>query len=190
MSDRTSAEATATEVALQALGLVRPVDWDHIRSTYRSRIRAAHPDIDGANASATASAARLNWAFDVLANATEQGRRPLPDPQPVVTPVVGRRPRAEVASTSPITLRAGPGDVFVQLLEAAHEIGDVSYMDPEAGLIQVLLESGDPTASQLLIAVDRSVEPPTASFTLDTQDGAHAPPIQDIVDELAAALIR
>ncbi len=78
--------------------------------------------------------------------------------------------------------------MFVRVLEAAHDIGDVSYIDPEAGLIQLLLTDGGPAASQLLIVIDETVAPPTASFTLDSMDAECAPDIHDVVGRLGTAL--
>jgi hypothetical protein len=78
--------------------------------------------------------------------------------------------------------------VFVRVLEAAYDIGDVSYIDPEAGLIQLLLGDGGPAGSQLLIVIDESVVPATASFTLDSMDADAAPDIRDVVGRLGTAL--
>ncbi len=169
--------------ALQTLGLEPSAPWHEIRGRYRDLIRLAHPDMERTDPAATTRAVGVNVAFDVLAAATSNGTRPLP-PVPVRVPADNLAPSPSAA----VTLEAGPGDVFVQLLDAAHVIGDVSYMDPEAGLIQVLLDGGDPCSAQLLIAVDQHAEPPTASFTLDSQNASTAPPIRSIVDELAAAI--
>jgi hypothetical protein len=172
--------------ALDILGLDPDVTWPNIRLAYRDLVRACHPDLDVANdAAATERTAALNVAFDTLAAATDGGRIELRAP---LDGSVRNPPEAASTSGERVTLQAPPGDVFIQLLDAAHEIGEVSYMDPEAGLIQVLLQDGDPTASQLLIAVDQRPDPPTVSFTLDTVDAESAPPIRDIVDALALAL--
>lgn len=179
MSTASKPGPAAITDALAVLGLGASATWTEIRRAYRDRVRVAHPDIEATDRlGATGRTAALNVAFDTLAAATAGGSRPLPEPEP---------PPAPVPAATPITLRAGPGDVFVQLLEAAHEIGEVGYMDPEAGLIQILLGAG-PAASQLLISVDQDREPPTASFTLDSPGGEEPPPIQSVVDELAALL--
>ncbi len=171
--------------ALRILGIDRSAPWNEVRARYRELIRSAHPDTEPADPAATARAAELNVAFDIVATATGNGAHPLPDlptPAPVAEPAA--------APSTAVTLHAGPGDVFLQLLDAAHVIGDVSYMEPEAGLIQVLLDDGDPCSAQLLISVDQLADPPTASFTLDSQNSAMAPPIRLIVEELAAAIPR
>lgn len=167
--------------ALRVLGLEPGASWPEIRRAYRDRIRAAHPDLDR-RGDATARAAALNEAFAVLDETTASGRRPLPPAPP-----------APESSNSPepfVVLRAPAGDVFVLLLEAAHEVGDVCYVDPEAGLIQVLLGDAGPASSQLLISVDVERDPPAATFTLDSMDAQHAPDIRAVVEELATSLER
>ncbi len=169
---------------MELLGVSADMSWDEIRLAHRRRIRAVHPDVVASRA-ANQQTAALNVALDVLRDATDRGRRPLPAPPDTAA---SHRPAEVARRPEVVTLRAGPGDPFVQLLDAAHEIGDVSYVDPEAGLIQVLLESSGPASSQLLIAFDGEADPPTAAFTLDTMDAPHAPAIRDVVDRLAAAM--
>lgn len=170
------------------LGLSRESTWDEIRSRYRSEVRAAHPDVAIDRAASTQRTARLNGAWAMLSRATDNGRVPLPQPTVVTPDVSGHRVSGDGGELVPVvTLHAQPGDVFVQLLDAAHEIGDVSYIDPEAGIIQVLLQ-GAPEAAQLLISVDTDTDPASASFTLDSMRAATAPSIHDVVAQLARAL--
>lgn len=144
-------------------------------------MRSAHPDAAPEDPDATRRAGELNRAFDVLVAATDNGRSAWPAPSPpnpaAVQPSNG---------SAGVVMHAGPGDVFVRLLDAAYEIGNVSYIDPEAGLIQVLLDDrGD---ALLLIDVDFESEPARASFTLDSQSAAVAPSIDLVVEALSDAL--
>jgi hypothetical protein len=181
MSTASEPAPAAIADALAVLGLGSGAAWVEIRQAYRDQVRVSHPDVEASDRDrATGRTAALNVAFATLSAATAGGTRPLPDPEPAAPPPT-------LPAPAPVTLRAGPGDVFVQLLDAAHEIGEVGYMDPEAGLIQILLGAG-PAASQLLIAVDQDCDPPTASFTLDSPGGEEPPPIQSVVDDLAALL--
>jgi hypothetical protein len=167
--------------ACAVLGVRSDATWDDIRAAYRAGIRRTHPDLADSEG-ATARAARLNAAFAVLGEATDRGRRPAGD---APEPSHGRLPgRPEPTPT----LEVPAGDVFVRVLEAAYDIGEVSYIDPEAGLIQLLLGDGGPAASQLLIVIDDSVVPATASFTLDSMDADAAPDIREVVGRLGTAL--
>jgi hypothetical protein len=167
--------------ACTVLGVGPDASWTDIRRAYRNSMRRTHPDLATADG-ATVRAARLNAAFAVLADATDRGRRPAGPAAPS-----GHERLPERPDRVP-TLEVPAGDVFVRVLEAAHDIGDVSYIDPEAGLIQLLLGRGGPAASQLLIVIDESVVPATASFTLDSMDAEAAPDIRDVVDRLGSAL--
>ena len=174
--------------ALATLGVSRVATWEEIRRTYRLLVREAHPDRALDSGPATARTASLNSALDVLAAATDHGRRPLP---PASRPAsISTDDTYGAAVDQAVVLRMPPGDIFVQLLDAAYELGDVNYMDPEAGLIQLILDGPAPAPALLLIAVDTDTEPPSASFTLDSPDQQTAPPIREIVDRLATVLRR
>ena len=176
-------DTSQVQAAMAHLGVAADSSWEEAKRRYRALVLASHPDLDPTSPEATDHTAALNAAWAALVEVTDNGARPFPhSPSPAPAPPSG--PPATVT-----TLRAKPGDVFLQLLDAAHEIGDVSYMDPEAGLIQVLLSGGDPAASQLLIAVDAGSDPPVASFTLDAMSSAPAPHIRDIVDAIEDHLL-
>lgn len=138
-------------------------------------MRVVHPDVSTGGAESTAMAARLNEALAILERATDGGRTTLAVPE-AVAPVV-----------APLVLRAPSGDVFVRLLDAAYAIGDVTYIDPEAGLIQATIGDGA-RPSRLLIELDTAVAPPRAAFRLDSDDAETAPDLADVVRRFAAAL--
>lgn len=186
--DRRSFDAPhQTEIAdaLRIIGVSAETPWEDIRRAYRRRVRDHHPDLGGAATEANEQTTRLNLAWQILESATEGGRRPLPaarrDAQATSS---GSADRAPAGVPPAMTLRAPPGDVFVQLLDAAHAVGDVSYIDPEAGLIQVLLDPRGPASSQLLIAVDVDEDPPACTFTLDSMHAENAPAIAHVVERI------
>ncbi len=186
MADR-APSAAEVDTALATLGLERAMSWDEMRHAYRRRLRDHHPDVDP-NPDATAHTAALTAAWTVVARATSGGTRELrisPDPQ-TETPATASQ--AQTPAVRPMTLAAPAGDVFVHLLEAASAMGEVSYMDPEAGLLQLLLDNGDPAGAQLLIAVDRDVTPTAVSFTLDSASAESAPDVTAVVEQLAGHL--
>ena len=176
MAGPSNAEHDAIDRALGVLGLSGRPSWDEIRAAYRTLVRASHPDVARTDA-ATATTAAINEAFAELQRRTDDGRSRLPD-----------RPPHDLPAAQPaVVLRSRPGDVYVNLLEAAHELGDVCYLDPEAGLIQILLTDQGAAGAHLLIDVDRDQHPPRVAFTLESADAA-VPPIADVVGELATHL--
>jgi len=174
----------STQDARAVLGVGPTASWHDIRGAYRAEMRRAHPDTNAAP-NANRQAARLNTAFAVLRGAAE-GATP---PEPARPATAGAR-ASRVASTteSATVIEVGPDDVFLRLLDAAAAIGDVSYVDPEAGLIQLLLGGGGPSGSQLLISVDADVDPTSVAFTLNSPDAAHAPDIREVVQRLGLEL--
>ena len=76
-------------------------------------------------------------------------------------------------------------DTFQQIVEVSHGIGDVVYVSEKEGLIQVLINAGTEAQSMLLIAIDFSVEPTQALFTMETDDAAHAPSLKNIIEKFS-----
>lgn len=168
----------AIDRALAVLGLEGRPPWDDIRAAYRSAVRQSHPDVvDGDTA--TVRTATINASFAHLRQCTDDGRTALPERPPIPAP--------PAPAPAPVVLRSRPGDVYVNLLEAAYEVGDVCYLDPEAGLIQVLLTEQGAAGAHLLIDVDQHRQPPRVAFTLESADSDVAP-IGDVVARLAGHL--
>lgn len=165
-----------THTALDALGLHGSPSWSEIRRAHREAIRHAHPDAGGD----PVRAAVVNQAFDALVAATGGGTRPLPQPAVKVA-----------RSTAPPPRMAGPDDpteVLLLLADAAHDIGEVVFVDPDAGLMEVVV--GDaPAVGQLAIQVRERSEAGdgvAVAFTLDALGVTPAPPIQQVVGDLMA----
>ena len=163
--------------ALTILGVASDASWDAIRLAHRTRITATHPDVGGS----AASAARVNQAYDVLRAATDGGRSALPRPAPPPTPAVvdGDPGRRTVALDDPV-------EVLLRLSEVAHDVGEVVFVDPDAGLLEVIV-GAEPGVGQLTASVD--VDAPATdgvpvAFTLEPLGVAAAPPIAGVVDDL------
>ena len=165
--------------ALRTLGLTGSPTWDEIRRAHRDAIRRTHPDAGGD----AARAAAVNQAFDALHRATDGGAAPLPPPT-VATPPPSPSTRPDRHTVD----RDDPVEVLMRLADAAHEIGDVVFVDPAAGLMEVVV--GDaPGVGQLAVHVS---PPETAgagvpvAFTLDALGVTPAPPIREVVSDLMA----
>ena len=153
--------------ALRVLGLSDAPDWSDVRAAHRRAIVRTHPDAGGS----PGDAARVNQAFDLLRKISGNGERPIPGgaPAPPTAPVPGSR------STSPEQLIADddPVELLLRMADAAHEIGEVVFVDPNDGLLEVIV--GDPPGvGQLTATVDEAtLHRPVysiASFDLVTID--------------------
>ena len=170
--------------ALRVLGLSDAPDWSDVRAAHRRAIVRTHPDAGGS----AGDAARVNQAFDLLRKISGNGERPIPGgaPAPPTAPVPGSR------STSPEQLIADddPVELLLRMADAAHEIGEVVFVEPHDGLLEVIV--GDPPGvGQLTATVDEATpDGVPVSFTLEPLGVAPAPSIHEIVEELMALVRR
>lgn len=161
--------------AIETLGLSGSPSWSEIRHAHRVAIRRAHPDTGGD----PIRAAEVNQAFDSLHAATNGGTTPLAPPA---------RPSASTSPSAPhrIVDRDDPTDVLLRLADAAHDIGDVVFVDPVAGLMEVVV--GDaPAVGQLAVTVgaaEHEGDGVPVAFTLEALGVTPAPSIHDVVADL------
>ena len=167
---------------MRTLGLEKGARADDINRAYRALIRQAHPDAGGS----TAVAARITEAYHWLQRAGTQSPPPPRPPQP-------DQP-SPVTTDDSMTLLLPPGDVFIRLVEAGHQLGEVSYIDRDAGIVQVTFTADNGVVCQLAATVvaggsatsrgDARVE-----FTLDPLASGLAPPIERVVNRLARMMV-
>ena len=157
--------------ALRLLDVERDTPWEEIRSLYRRRIRSAHPDL-GHDENENDLVISLNAAYATLAEATKNGKEPLPAKIPTV--------EAEPETNSVIRF-SDQLDPFDLLLDVSDDVGDVIYASEDDGLIQVLIDGGKRSESILLIQINESKQPVQVLFTLDLQSGDHPINLADLV---------
>ena len=80
--------------------------------------------------------------------------------------------------------------MYKRQADAAHEIGEVVFVDPHDGFLEVIV--GDPPGvGQLTATVDEATpDGVPVSFTLEPLGIASAPSIHEIVEELMALVRR
>jgi hypothetical protein len=172
--------------ALASLGLEPGADWPDIKNAYRSQIRSHHPDLSHAPGD-QAVAAQINIAYALLADLADQGRLPAARPLNSPTPEpVG--PALASAASDPAVLVVPPGDLFDRLLDAAHDVGDVTHIDPDAGTVQMLIRLTGWPPSQLTCQLAKRGGDQVILSTLESLDSRPAPPIADVVTILADQL--
>jgi hypothetical protein len=158
------------------------------RSAFRRRLRATHPDVAGPRADAGVAVARLTRALSVLRSARTAGPPP-PPAAPTVPPPPAPPPMAHAhADDDSLLLEAPADEAFVALLEAAHAIGEVTYVDARLGLLEAVLVDGPGTACQLLVTLQGRATGTEAFCTLEPLGTDPCPPVADVVAALAAAL--
>ena len=174
------------ERALRTLGLEKGARTDDVNRAYRALIRQAHPDAGGS----TAVAARITEAYHWLQRAgVESPQVPPPPPPPQPDPLAAEK------SDDSYALRLPPGDIFARLVEAGHQLGEVSYIDRDAGIVQVTFTAHNGVVCQLAATVvsmpsRASRDEARVEFTLDPLASGEAPPIDQVVARFARIFRR
>jgi hypothetical protein len=174
--------------AWHVLGMEPTDDPDEVRAVYTRRLFELHPDHSSAPDANDATVA-LNAAYrDVVVELGRagQGGRPA-DAVPATPP----RPVIAVAKLADDTIGVGaPGpETFAVLLDACHRLGEVTYVEPSSGLIQVLVEFVDGPVCQLLLTLQGRATGVTEAFsTIESIDDRPAPPIEAVTDLLVRTL--
>lgn len=178
------------------LGLGSHPTWPEVRAAYRTRIQAAHPDRAGGD---TQRAAALNAAYATLVRARRSGdlHAAAPPSAPPAPPpgahIAGWAADAteeppEVLDGDTIRISLPPDEAFVRLLDAAHRIGDVTYVDRSCAIFEALVAvEGEGTCS-LVVTLQGRAHGTDAFCTLEAIERVASPPVRHVTEALVAAL--
>lgn len=193
------------------LGVGVDAPWDDVRRAYRDRIRTHHPDTAGDASSG--DAARIIEAFRTLDQArtatpppppTETGAAAHPPPPPR-TPAEGEgwwpgghRRSGPIGLAPPVTRLdadtlavAAPADeTFRWLVEAAHDIGEITYLDRSGPILEVLCRFEGEPATSLMITIQGRSAGTEAFCTTESIEARPGPPTGAVVDLLELAFRR
>lgn len=164
--------------ARRALGVRAGDTWDVVRDAYRDQIRRSHPDVAGD--AGVARSVELNTAYRTLAVARREGRlhevagpptSPAPPPGPTQppsprapgapplavrpewSPPVGPAPDVRLLDHDTLVLSSTPDETFRRLVEATHEIGEISYLDRSSAIFEAVLTLDDGTAASFVVSL-------------------------------------
>jgi hypothetical protein len=94
-----------------------------------------------------------------------------------------------VVDADTIGLDAPPAEALALLVDAAHRLGEVSYLDRAAGLVEVVVEFTEaPTSSVLMSLQGRSSGTTEVFCTVEPLSGGEAPPPAAVVALVARTL--
>jgi hypothetical protein len=167
--------------------------WPEVRAAYRTRIQAAHPDRAGGD---TQRAAALNAAYATLVRARRSGDLHQTAPTPA-TPSAGWAPDAaeeppemppEVLDGDTIRISLPPDEAFVRLLDAAHRIGDVTYVDRSCAIFEALVAVEGEGVCSLVVTLQGRAHGTDAFCTLEAIERVASPPVRHVTEALVAAL--
>ena len=177
-------------IAFELLGLPVGAPWPEVRATYLRLVRQHHPDtaVDLADAGRrTVRTAQITEAYALLVSLRVR---------PVETPV-DRGARAApwrfddaLDDSRRVLLDASFDHAFVALLEVAHLVGAVSYVDRGSGVLEVIVTPAPTQATSLIVYLESGEEVGVTEAVFGVEPlGSHAPaPLDDLVDRIAVLL--
>ncbi len=181
--------------AARVLGVPPGTDWPDVRRAYRSRIRARHPDQAGPGS--TTEAAAIIEAYSVLrmariaepddrAEASETSpadplrrRSPTPSPRAPMPPTSIQR-----LDEDTIAFDAPADETFGLLLEAAHDIGELTYVDRSVPILEVICRFVGTPALSLVITLQGRMDHTEAFCTVESIEARPGPPTAGVIDVL------
>lgn len=160
---------------------------DEIRAAFRRQVRTTHPDVATDATDAGRRTARLVQAYAALrrAPAAIAAPSPAPAPPPGHDPVV-------LAGGDSLLWDVPPREAFRLLVEVADSIGDITYLDVDAGLLDVVLPAGGIACSLMATVTPRPGPGPASEvlFALEPLGAEARPPSRPVVAAVAAHLAR
>jgi DnaJ domain len=177
------------------LGVAADADALELRAAYRRELLRTHPDLSPAG-DATERTVELTRAYQLLLTVDEQPEPPEPGPpEPGPTePAVADAP-AEVIDVAllddqTIAVAAPANETLLFLIEAANRLGEISYLDPSAGLLEVVVEFIEaPTSSVVLSLQGRATGITEVFCTVEPLSGGEAPPSDAVTRLLLDTLL-
>lgn len=154
------------------LGVIPTASAEELRSAYRQRLFALHPDHSGHSGDGVRT---VIGAYRMLLSQLVVS----PEPVLVESPALADDLHAgEVWLIGPdtIALAMPADDAYLRLLEVAHRIGDVTYVDRSCALMEALLRTKDGTTLSLVISLQgRALGHTEAFLTIEPVDLVRGP---------------
>ena len=104
----------------------------------------------------------------------------------------GHRPAASgpaAVDADTVAIDGSRQEAFAAVLEASHRLGDIGYLDPASGMVEVVVEFTDaPTSSLVMTLQGRSSGSVEVPCTLEPLSGGDSPPLEAVTRLLARTL--
>lgn len=164
------------DIARAVLRVGPAVAGDELRHAYREALRRSHPDLGGRDRDVQ----QVVDAYRALVDAPGE-----PVPPPVAVEVA-----AVTVDGDTVAAELPAGDLFPMLLEVAHGLGQVAYVDDLAGILEIVVTfEGYGACSVVLTLQGRGTGTTEAFCTVEALGPGPTPP-PDAVAELLAEGLR
>ena len=87
-----------------------------------------------------------------------------------------------------IRLFMPPDEAFMRLLDAAHRIGDVTYVDRSCAIFETLVAIEGEGVCSLVVTLQGRADSTEAFCTLEAIEHVGSPPVRHVTEALVAAL--
>lgn len=172
--------------ARSVLGVGARASAEELRTAFRRKLRRAHPDLVPDDPGATLATARLVSAYAVLRHAgPTSGCTPATDPGVIASSLA----TTVTLDDDSLTYPGPPDEVYRRLLAAADQLGELTYVDPDARLLDTVITTADGTACSLLASLQGRAHGTEVFFTLEPLGQGRCPPVEPLVAALAALLV-
>ena len=152
---------------------------DELRAAFRRALRRTHPDLHGGDGTA---ARRVVAAYELLVGEPSPASAPEPSPESLHTPAV-------VLDGDTVSAELPAGDLFEMLHVVGDRIGEVTYVDADASMLEVLLQvPGHGPCSVVLTLQGRGAGLTEAMCTVEAVGAWPAPPPEVVAAVLADGL--
>ena len=185
------------DAARLLLGVEAACSEAEIRAAYRMLLLRTHPDINS-KADATERTMALTSAYLLLTSLVVDPA-PAAAQQEEPTAPQGRR-RAQkkeeeieilLLGDLTISVAAPASETLMLLIDMAHELGEISYLDPSAGLLEIVIEFvEEPTSSVLLSMQGRGNATTEVFCSVEPLSGGISPPADAVARLLHRTLIH
>lgn len=171
--------------ARKILGVGVEASSSEMRAAFRSSLRLAHPDMVPGDAGAGRATALLVEAYSTLRSVPPQPDAPAP---PAPTARAAPRSGGVVIDGDSLQVAAPSDEVYRRLVEVAHGIGEITYLDPDARLLDTIVTSDEGIACSLLASLQGRATGTEIFFTLEPLGGEAGPAVEPLVTAIAALL--
>ena len=177
----------------EALALLRVSEADaadpaRLRRAFRAAMRAAHPDLNphaGSTDATIAVSAAYESLTEVAAPEPPAESRAAPPRAPDTLP---RTVRTELVDDSTIRLAATREEALAVAIEAAHRLGEIGYLDSEAGLLEVVVEFVEAPTSSVVLTLQGRADGVDVFVAVEPLSGGESPPLAAVTALLGRTL--
>jgi hypothetical protein len=167
--------------ARAVLGVAGDAPAAELRAAYRRALRRHHPDVGGTARETEAAVEAYRVLRDAPPELHHIPESPAPTEAEAWVVVDGDTVAAELPA----------GDLFALLVEAGGALGQISYADPQAGLLEIVVElPGSGACSVVLNLQGRGNGLTEAWCTVEPLGGGPPPSTGEIAELLASGLRR